>query len=125
MQMNQPAFDYSEKIIPELDKFSARVDEIAGDDKRLRVSVEMESLEWHTSMSKVKRELLIMATQLKEMHKKMESMKTEFIETVMDFRTKKDKENFEKLKRKLERFNFEEYMTKEEFRKLLGKSSPE
>jgi len=70
MQMNQPAFDYSEKIIPELDKFSARVDEIAGDDKRLRVSVEMESLEWHTSMSKVKRELLIMATQLKEMHKK-------------------------------------------------------
>ncbi|HIH41923.1 TPA: hypothetical protein HA239_05965 [Candidatus Woesearchaeota archaeon] len=125
MQMNQPAFDYSEKIIPELDKFSARVDEIAGDDKRLRVSVEMESLEWHTSMSKVKRELLIMATQLKEMHKKMESMKTEFIETVMDFRTKTDKENFEKLKRKLERFNFEEYMTKEEFRKLLGKSSPE
>ncbi|AJF62110.1 hypothetical protein QT06_C0001G1295 [archaeon GW2011_AR15] len=123
--MNQPAFDYSEKIIPELDKFSARVDEIAGDDKRLRVSVEMESLEWHTSMSKVKRELLIMATQLKEMHKKMESMKTEFIETVMDFRTKTDKENFEKLKRKLERFNFEEYMTKEEFRKLLGKSSPE
>jgi len=121
MQMNQPAFDYSEKIIPELDKFSARVDEIAGDDKRLRVSVEMESLEWHTSMSKVKRELLIM----KEMHKKMESMKTEFIETVMDFRTKTDKENFEKLKRKLERFNFEEYMTKEEFRKLLGKSSPE
>jgi len=55
----------------------------------------------------------------------MESMKTEFIETVMDFRTKTDKENFEKLKRKLERFNFEEYMTKEEFRKLLGKSSPE
>ena len=114
--------DYQGIIVPELEKFSSRTDDIAIDDKRLKMSLEMQSLEWHTAMSKIKREILLFKSQVREMNEKITRMKAQFVDVVMDFRTKINDEDFDKLNKKLKRFSFEDFVTKDEFKRILRKS---
>jgi len=106
-------------ISPQLNKLDYRIDEQDDLGKDLERFVQMKDLQWHSEVSEFKRELNFMKEQVNELRRRISMLKHNFVMTVEEFRIKASSEDFKKLQNRVDDWDMENFISKDEFKRKL------
>ena len=120
MKKQAPVYDYENNLEPDLLRFLVRVEALEQESKDRSAFMNMRELEWDTHISEIKREIHIFKNQVSDLKRRVENFKSVFLSNVREFKLKADKDDLRKLENNVDRMNFENLITKDEF---LRKSS--
>jgi hypothetical protein len=110
--------NYESVLGPDFLRFLERTEEVEDQGKTAKNFLEMKSLEWDTDLSEMKRELKHSKEELLAIKNKIGNLKNDFMQLVTEFKTKANSEDLEKLNYRIENFQLDKFITREEFRKL-------
>ncbi len=117
------SYDYEHRLMPDLLRFLERIEDIEKLHRELSSSNKLRDLKWNASSSEYKRKLNRFRETIKELNEKTDEIKHRFISCVNEFRKKAAKEDLDKLKKKADRFMFEDLITIREFKKMLNENA--
>jgi len=111
--------DYSKDLLD----FLSRVEVIQNLHNSFTTSHQMHDLKWDTTVSETRREMHKIHSDLKLAKEKIEELKNMFRNTVMNFKECALPEDYEKVKNRIERWNVDEFIGREEFIRWIKESN--
>jgi len=119
-QTPEVKYDYDKNIEPRFLKFLERIEELDKTRKEIGRFINKKDLEWGANVSEYNRGLYKAKKEVENIEKHIKEIKEKFMKMIDVFKMKAMKEDFEKLKKDLEHLNYQEYMTREEFKELIS-----
>lgn len=111
--------DYEKIYGPEFLNILNRIEELDGLSKKFVRSSELRLLLWDSNIFESKRRLTILKEEINTSKKKLESLKRDFINIVYELKMCLNQDEFDKFKKKTDTIQFENFITREEFIKML------
>jgi len=106
-------------ISPYLDKLDMRIDEQDDLGKDLERFIQMKDLKWHSEVSEFRREINFMKEQVNELRRRITMLKHNFVLCVEEFRIKSSMEDFNKLQNRIDDWDMENFISRDEFKRKL------
>lgn len=113
--MKKLPVNYDSEVLPDLLKVLIRIEELESGSNSIGRDIEIKDLEWTSNSSQFKRETHQSKEHIKDLHARVRKIKLDFVDVVNEFRNKATTEDFEKLKKIVDEWHPENYISRHEF----------
>jgi len=120
--MTKEIVNYDNIILPELERFSVRTKYLEDLSYKNKRYIEMKALQWDSTVSELRREVSRFRLELKNLKTQLLDVKSSFINLVNNFKETALDEDYRKLKRTIDDWNIDKFITKKEFESMLKDS---
>ncbi len=117
--MSKQVINYDNIVLPELDRFSSRTDDLDDLSKKNKRFIDRKALEWESTVSELRRELNYCKMEIKSLTVQLLNTKKSFINLVNDFKDTALEEDFRRLKHTIDDWHVDKLLTRKEFNKML------
>jgi hypothetical protein len=97
-----------------------RIEELDDESKKLDRTLEIGLLKWSSDFSSAKREFRFMKAELGMIKERVSDIKTRFTSIVNELRTSATNEDMERLTKRIEGFDFETFISRDDFKKIIS-----
>ncbi len=111
--------DYDSLLGPDFLGFLKRTEEADSETKKLERGLELMQLEWGSNISEASRKLGFLKQELTDMKERCTNLKQNFLNLVSEFKMNAAGEDMEKLKRRVDDWHLERFITRKEFEKFV------
>ncbi len=115
-----PEVNYDSMFGEEVLRSLERIEELNDDGTKIDRNIELNTMGFDSDMSNAKRELKFMKGELTKLKDKVMMIKKHFTSIVGDLRLSATGEDFDRLKRRVDDFDFQNFITREDFMKLIS-----
>jgi hypothetical protein len=96
-----------------------RIEELDEDSVKADRNLELGLLKWSSDFSSAKRDLRFMKAELSMIKERVSEIKTRFTSIVNELRTAATNEDMERLTKRIDGFDFETFVSREDFKKII------
>ena len=120
--MAKQVVNYDNIVLPELDRFSIRTDNLEDEAIKKKRYVDRKALEWESTVSELRRELVKAKFEVNNLKNYLEDIKKLFINIVNEFKDSALKEDYRRLKNTIDDWQVDKFITKKEFERMIEDS---